>query len=164
MGHHDAAGYIWFDGRKKEIIVRGGYNISPQEVKEAMCGHPAVLEVGVVGQPVPVHGERVVAFVALRDGVVANKQELRDHAAKRLTDLKVPEKIVFLPSLPKGVTGKIQRRALKSLLSDFRGIAHFSGLLSYRQVSKAGGRILWSFVSPHALASCVGRDLEAVPA
>jgi long-chain acyl-CoA synthetase len=116
LGHHDTAGYIRFDGRKKEIIVRGGYNISPQEVEEAMCGHPAVLEVGVVGQLVPVHGERVVAFVALRDGVVANEQELRDHAAKRLTDLKVPEKIVFLTSLPKGVTGKIQRRALKSLL------------------------------------------------
>ena len=58
-----------------------------------------------------------MAFVALRDGVVANEQELRDHAAKRLADLKVPEKIVCLPSLPKGVTGKIQRRTLKSLLS-----------------------------------------------
>lgn len=117
LGHHDATGYLWFDGRKKQVIVRGDYNISPEEVEEAMCSRPAVLEVGVVGQPVPVHGERVVAFVALRDGVVANEQELRDHAAKELADLKVPEQIVFLRSLPKGVTGKIQKRALKSLLS-----------------------------------------------
>jgi acyl-coenzyme A synthetase/AMP-(fatty) acid ligase len=55
----------------------------------------------------------MLAFVALRDGCVTNEDELREHARRRLADLKVPDKIVFLPSLPKGVTGKIQRRALK---------------------------------------------------
>ncbi len=113
LGHRDAQGYVWFDGRKKETIVRGGYNISPQEVEEAMYEHPAVLEVAVIGMPVPVYGERVVAYVTLRDGLSTDEQELREHAGERLAELKVPEKIVFVPSLPKGVTGKIQRRLLK---------------------------------------------------
>jgi long-chain acyl-CoA synthetase len=117
LAQRDADGYLWFEGRKKEIIVRDGFNISPQEVEEAIHGHPAVLEVGVIGLPDPVgaHGERILAFVALRDGLLAHEQELRDHARQRLADIKVPEKIVFLKSLPKGITGKIQRRALKEL-------------------------------------------------
>lgn len=114
-GHRDAEGYIWFDGRKKEIIVRGGYNISPQEVEEAIYEHPAVLEVAVIGMPVPVYGERVVAYVTLRDGLAVNEQELKEHTGERLAELKVPEQIVFVPSLPKGITGKIQRRLLKEL-------------------------------------------------
>jgi long-chain acyl-CoA synthetase len=115
LGHRDRDGYFWFDGRKKEIIVRGGYNISPQEVEETIQDHPAVLEVAVIGVPVPVYGESVVAFVALRNERVAGDQELKDHASKRLADLKVPEQIFFVESLPKGITGKVQRRALKEL-------------------------------------------------
>jgi long-chain acyl-CoA synthetase len=111
----DSDGYFWFEGRKKQIIVRDGFNISPQEVEEAIYSHPAVLEVGVIGMPdsVEARGERVVAFVALRDGCVTSEEELREHARRRLADLKVPEKIVFLKKLPKGISGKIQRSALK---------------------------------------------------
>lgn len=119
LARRDADGYFWFEGRKKEIIIRGGLNISPQEVEEAIYGHPAVLEVAVIGMPdpVPVQGERIVAFVSLRDGMLANEGELREHASQRLADFKVPEKIVFSKSLPKGITGKIQRRALKEMNS-----------------------------------------------
>jgi long-chain acyl-CoA synthetase len=74
-----------------------------------------VLEVAVIGMPVPIYGERVVAYVTLRDGLVVNEQELREHTGERLAELKVPETIVFVPSLPKGITGKIQRRLLKEL-------------------------------------------------
>jgi long-chain acyl-CoA synthetase len=111
----DPDGYFWFEGRKKQIIVRDGFNISPQEVEEAIYSHPAVLEVGVIGMPdsVEARGERVVAFVALRDGCVTSEEELREHARRRLADLKVPEEIVFLEKLPKGISGKIQRSALK---------------------------------------------------
>jgi long-chain acyl-CoA synthetase len=111
----DSDGYFWFEGRKKQIIVRDGFNISPQEVEEAIYSHSAVLEVGVIGMPdsVEARGERVVAFVALRDGCVTSEEELREHARRRLADLKVPEKIVFLKKLPKGISGKIQRSALK---------------------------------------------------
>jgi len=94
--------------------TRDGSNISPQEVEEAIYDHPAVLEAAVVGMPDPLHGERVVAFEALREGlVVAGEQEVIDHTPQRLADYKVPETILFLSELPKGITGKIQRRALK---------------------------------------------------
>jgi long-chain acyl-CoA synthetase len=111
----DADGYLWFEGRKKEIIIRDGVNISPQEVEEAIYNHPAVLEVAVIGTPDPVgaHGERVLAFVTLRDGHRVSEQELRDHARRYLADFKVPERFVFRSALPKGITGKVQRRALK---------------------------------------------------
>ncbi|HWC96399.1 MAG TPA: AMP-binding protein [Candidatus Sulfopaludibacter sp.] len=109
----DADGFYWFEGRLKQIIVRGGSNISPQEVEEALYHHPAVLEAGVIGMPDPVHGEKVIAFVALREGLTAGEQELRDLVRSRIADYKTPERIVFLDALPKGLTGKVQRRALK---------------------------------------------------
>jgi long-chain acyl-CoA synthetase len=112
----DGSGFFWFEGRVKQIIVRGGSNISPQEVEEALYHHPAVLEAGVIGMPDPVHGEKVIACVALRDGLTAGEQELRDLVRSRIADYKVPERIVFLPVLPKGLTGKVQRRALKDLV------------------------------------------------
>jgi long-chain acyl-CoA synthetase len=115
LGRRDDDGFLCFDGRKKEIIVRYGSNISPQEVEAAISAHPAVLEAAVVGQAVPVCGERVVAYVRLREGQRADEQELREFAAERLADNKVPERIEFLPVLPKGMTGKVQRRALKEM-------------------------------------------------
>ncbi len=111
----DADGYLWFEGRAKQIIIRGGSNISPQEVEEALYHHPAVLEAGVIGMPDAVHGEKVIAFVALREGVTAGEQELRELVRNRIADYKTPERILFLPVLPKGLTGKVQRRALKEL-------------------------------------------------
>jgi long-chain acyl-CoA synthetase len=117
LARRDADGYLWFEGRQKEIIVRDGMNISPQEVEQAIYDHPAVLEVAVIGMPDPdeVHGEQVLAFVSLRDGLVTDEQELRDHARQRLADHKVPDRILFLKDLPKGITGKVQRRALKEM-------------------------------------------------
>ena len=96
--------------------MRGGSNISPQEVEEALYHHPAVLEVGVIGMPDPAYGEKVIAFVALREGLTASEQELRDLAKSRIADYKVPERIHFLPDLPKGLSGKVQRRALKDIV------------------------------------------------
>jgi acyl-coenzyme A synthetase/AMP-(fatty) acid ligase len=94
-------------------------NISPQEVEEAIYKHPAVLEVAVIGTPDPVsaHGESVLAFVTLRDGHRVSEQELRDHTRRQLADFKVPERFVFRSGLPKGITGKVQRRALKEKLA-----------------------------------------------
>jgi long-chain acyl-CoA synthetase len=119
LARRDADGYLWFEGRKKEIIIRDGLNISPQDVEKAIYDHPAVLEVAVIGMPDPIgaHGERLLAFVTVRDGLVTDEQELIDHARERLADFKVPERIVFLKDLPKGITGKVQRRALKQMSS-----------------------------------------------
>ena len=114
----DADGYYWFRGRLKEIIIRGGSNISPQEVEEALYTHPEILEAGVVGLPHDVWGEMVVAVIALRDGATSGADDIREHARQTLADYKVPEQVHFLPVLPKGATGKVHRKALKDMLTD----------------------------------------------
>ena len=113
----DADGFVWFRGRKKEIIVRGGSNISPQEVEETLYQHPAVAEAGVIGEPDAYWGEVVLAYVALREGHAASAEELVAFSRQHLAEYKCPEKVLFLPVLPKGATGKVQRRALKELRS-----------------------------------------------
>lgn len=115
LGRRDSEGYFWFEGRRKELIIRGGSNISPQEVEGALVQHAAVMEAGVVGAPDGVYGERVVAFVALREGRAICESELREFTRERLADYKVPELVFFLPVLPKGPTGKVQRRVLRDL-------------------------------------------------
>jgi long-chain acyl-CoA synthetase len=115
LARMDEDGYYWFVGRKKEIIVRGGSNISPLEVEEALYQHPAVREAGVVGAPDPTLGEVVRAFVALKSGAAASEQELKDFLGAMIAAYKVPETIAFVPDLPKGLTGKVQRKALKEL-------------------------------------------------
>jgi long-chain acyl-CoA synthetase len=109
----DVDGFYWFAGRKKEIIIRGGSNISPQEVEAVLYQHPAVGEVGVVGRQDRVWGEVVVAFVALRSGQAVTEAELIAFARERLADYKIPVSVIFRADLPKSPTGKIQRRALR---------------------------------------------------
>jgi long-chain acyl-CoA synthetase len=116
LASRDADGYYWFRGRKKEIIIRAGSNISPQEIEEALYKHPAVLEAGVIGVPDPIYGETVAAFVVLRERQTVASQELRQFAAQYLADYKLPEQILFLEELPKGPSGKVQRRALREML------------------------------------------------
>lgn len=111
----DEDGYYWFVGRKKEIIIRGGSNISPLEIEEALYQHPAVREVGVVGSPDAELGEIVVAYVAVKNGASASEAELQAFLGTRMAAYKVPAHITFIPELPKGLTGKVQRKALKEL-------------------------------------------------
>lgn len=117
LGARDADGFLWFKGRKKEVIIRAGSNISPQEVEEALYKHPAVLEAGVVGVPDPVTIERVAAFIVLREGHAASADELCAFARRHIADYKAPEEIHFRKELPKNAVGKVQRRALKETLS-----------------------------------------------
>ena len=113
LGRLDADGYLWFAGRVKDIIIRGGSNISPGEVEDVLYTHPAVYEAGVVGVPCNELGQRVRAYVALRPGAAATDQELIDWAAKSIAAYKVPESVKFLAALPIGPTGKVVRRALR---------------------------------------------------
>ena len=117
LASRDTDGYYWFKGRTKEIIIRAGSNISPQEVEEVLYRHPAVLEAGVVGESDPVYGEKVVAFVATRPGHAIEEESLRQFAGQLLAEYKVPEQVFFLDQLPKALTGKVQRRALKEILA-----------------------------------------------
>lgn len=113
LARMDEDGYYWFVGRKKEIIIRGGSNISPLEVEETLYQHPAVREAGVVGVPSAAFGEIVVAFVSLRNGETLSEDALKTFASARIATYKVPERITFVPELPKGLTGKVHRKTLK---------------------------------------------------
>jgi acyl-CoA synthetase (AMP-forming)/AMP-acid ligase II len=115
LAHADDDGYLWFFGRKKQIIVHDGSNISPMEVEDALCDHPAVDLVGVIGIHDTVHGENVRAYCTLRPDVRRPAaQELVDFARERV-GYKAPEEIVFLEAMPLNPTGKIDRVALKEL-------------------------------------------------
>jgi long-chain acyl-CoA synthetase len=117
LGCFDADGYLWFRGRKKQLIVHDGSNISPQEVEEVLYHHPAVSEVGVTGVPDPVEGENVRAFVVLKPQWAGlSEASLLDFARHHLADYKLPERIFFINALPKGATGKVDRAGLKALV------------------------------------------------
>ncbi|MEQ1910780.1 MAG: AMP-binding protein [Vicinamibacterales bacterium] len=109
----DEDGYYWFVGRKKEIIIRGGSNISPLEVEEVIYKHPAVRETGVIGVPNDALGEVVLAYVSLKSGAAVSEADLKAFIGTQVAAYKVPESILFVPELPKGLTGKIHRKTLK---------------------------------------------------
>lgn len=114
----DEDGYYWLVSRKKEIIIRGGSNVSPLEVEEVLDEHPAVHLSCVVGLPDPHLGEIVVAYVSLRDGIAVppTADELRRFVAERLAAYKVPEHITIMRELPLNATGKVDRKRLHSVV------------------------------------------------
>lgn len=116
QGVMDAEGYLTITGRLKEIINRGGEKVSPREVDEVLMDHPAVAQVVTFAIPHDKLGEEVGAAVVLREGATLTDRELRDFASQRLTDFKVPRKIVLLDEIPKGATGKLQRIGLAQKL------------------------------------------------
>src|SRR5439155_26365846 len=123
LAYSEPDGFLWIAGRKKEIIVRGGSNISPQEVEEAIYQHPAVREAAVVGAPDERWGEAVVACVVLHEGRAVSAEEIIGFVRERIALYKAPERVVVVDSLPKGPTGKILRRAVREAMSSFRPIA-----------------------------------------
>jgi len=116
QGCLDADGYLQLTGRLKELINRGGEKVSPLEVDGVLMEHPAVQQVVTFAIPHPKLGEEVGAAVVLRDGLAATERELRDFASKHLADFKVPRRVVFVPEIPKGATGKLQRIGLAERL------------------------------------------------
>jgi acyl-CoA synthetase (AMP-forming)/AMP-acid ligase II len=116
QGVMDDEGYLTITGRLKEIINRGGEKVSPREVDEVLMDHPAVAQVVTFAIPHDKLGEEVGAAVVLREGATLTDRELRDFASQRLTDFKVPRKIVLLDEIPKGATGKLQRIGLAQKL------------------------------------------------
>jgi len=109
QGVIDHEGYLTLTGRLKEFINRGGEKISPREVDDVLMDHPAVAQVVTFAVPHDKLGEDVAAAVVLREGQSLGEQALREFAAGRLADFKVPRKILFLGEIPKGATGKPQR-------------------------------------------------------
>ena len=113
LARTDSDGYFFIVDRKKELIIRGGYNVYPREVEEALYEHPSVAEVAVVGIPHDSLGEEVGAAVALKPGLSATPEELQAFAKERVAAYKYPRRVWLVDQLPKGPTGKILRRSVK---------------------------------------------------
>jgi long-chain acyl-CoA synthetase len=112
MATVDEEGYFFIVDRKKELIIRGGYNIYPREVEEVLYEHAAVREAAVVGVPHAELGEEVGAAIALKDGAEADAEELKAFVKEQVASYKYPRRIWFVDDLPKGPTGKILKREI----------------------------------------------------
>ena len=113
LARQDADGYFFIVDRKKEMIIRGGYNVYPREIEEALYEHPAVAEAAVIGIAHDSLGEEVAAAVALKQGQDVSVEELRDYVKQRVAAYKYPRIVWITDELPKGPTGKILRRAVE---------------------------------------------------
>jgi long-chain acyl-CoA synthetase len=113
LARQDEEGYYFIVDRKKEMIIRGGYNVYPREIEEALYEHPAVAEAAVIGIAHPDLGEEVAAAVALKPGASAEPAELQAFVKERVAAYKYPRHLWLVDSLPKGPTGKILRRAVE---------------------------------------------------
>ena len=116
QGYLDTDGYLFINGRLKEIINRGGEKISPREIDEVLLNHPAVAQAATFAIPHTKLGEEIGAAVVLREKSSATERDLREFAAARLADFKVPYRILILDEIPKGPTGKMQRIGLAEKL------------------------------------------------
>jgi long-chain acyl-CoA synthetase len=112
LGYRDEDGFFFIVDRKKEMIIRGGYNVYPREVEEVLYQHPAIFEAEVVGLPDDRLGEEVGAFVSLKIGASAETEEIIDFVKDRVAAYKYPRTVEILPDLPKSPTGKILKRQL----------------------------------------------------
>jgi long-chain acyl-CoA synthetase len=112
IGRVDEDGYFYVVDRKKELVIRGGYNVYPREIEEVFYEHPAVREAAVIGVPHDALGEEVGAAIALKAGITVTPDELRSFVKARVAAYKYPRIIWLLDELPKGPTGKILKRAI----------------------------------------------------
>jgi len=116
LGYMDEDGFVFVTGRLKELIIKGGENIAPKEIDEALYKHPAVLQAAAVGIPDEQYGEEIMVCCTLKPGHSATEEELRLHCTIHLGKYKTPKLIRFMDDLPKGPSGKIQRLKLRDLV------------------------------------------------
>jgi long-chain acyl-CoA synthetase len=113
LGYLDPDGYLFIVDRKKDLIKTSGFQVWPREIEEVIASHPAVAEVGVVGVPDEMRGERVKAWIVCRQGMTVSEAELRAFCRQKLAPYKVPAQVEIVSELPKTQVGKVLRRALK---------------------------------------------------
>ncbi len=111
----DETGFLRVLDRIKELVITGGFNVSPSEVEEALRRYPTVLDAAVVGLPSPTQGEDVAAAVVLEAGAELDEGAVRAFLRETLTPYKVPRRIIAVPELPKSLIGKVVRRQVKDL-------------------------------------------------
>jgi len=115
MGRLDEDGFLFVVERKKDLIIRGGFNVYPREVEEVLYAHPKIAEAAVVGTHDPLMGEEVLAWVTLKTGAEASAEDVIAFCQERLAKFKCPRDVRFLPSLPKSPIGKILRKELRAM-------------------------------------------------
>jgi long-chain acyl-CoA synthetase len=115
VGYLDEDGFVFVTGRIKELIIKGGENIAPREIDEALLRHPAVLEAAAVGIPDTNYGQEIMACVILKPGAQASADDLREFCRGELGPYKTPKLIRLVDDLPKGPSGKVQRLKLAEL-------------------------------------------------
>jgi len=116
IGKKDEDGFVWIVDRRKDLIIRGGFNVFPRDVEDALLAHPAVEIAGVIGRPDETYGEEVVAFVSLRSGHEATAEELIEHSKTLLGKHKYPREVRVVGYIPLTPVGKVDRKALRGLL------------------------------------------------
>jgi long-chain acyl-CoA synthetase len=115
LGYRDDDGYFYINGRAKELIIKGGENIAPREIDEALLRHPGVLDAAAVGVPDTAYGQEIVAFVVPRVGMgqgALDAADLHAHCLRELGRYKTPKAFHFVADLPRGPSGKVQRLKL----------------------------------------------------
>lgn len=115
VGYQDEEGFFFIVDRKSDMIIRGGENIYPREIDEALYQHPKVKDAATIGVPDKLFGEEVKSFLVLKDGESATEEEIIAYCRERLADFKCPKSIAFLDDIPKGPTGKLLKKSLREL-------------------------------------------------
>jgi long-chain acyl-CoA synthetase len=110
IGHLDKDGYVYITDRKKDLIIKGGENISPRGIEETIYRHPSVLECAVFGIPSEIFGEDICAAIANRQNTIITEDEIKEHIGKLLNRFQVPLRVVFMDQLPKSSVGKLLKR------------------------------------------------------
>ncbi|MED1420350.1 class I adenylate-forming enzyme family protein [Bacillus smithii] len=113
LGTLDEEGYLRFIGRKKEMVIRGGFNIYPQEIESVLSTHPNILESAIIGLPDEVLGEIICAVIRIKNGAECSEEEIKDYLKERMAIYKVPEKVIFTKEFPVTASGKIQKIRLR---------------------------------------------------
>ncbi len=112
VGYFDPAGRLHVTGRADDMIVSGGENVFPREIEDLLARHPSIAEAAVIGVPDPEFGQRLKAFVVVREGATLTGDEVKSHVKKHLARYKVPRDVEFLSELPRNPTGKVLKRVL----------------------------------------------------
>jgi long-chain acyl-CoA synthetase len=118
IGYLDEEGYLFILDRKKDLIIRGGFNVYPRDIEDALLEHPAIHMAAVVGRPDTVLGEEIVAFVGLRQGHDVTVDELAEWSRERLGAYKWPREIHVVSEIPLTEVGKVNRKALRESLDE----------------------------------------------
>ena len=118
IGKIDVDGYVFILDRKKDMIITAGLNVYPREVEEVLFAHPAVADAAVIGLPDALRGEEVTAVIVCKPEPAVTERVLIAYCRERLANYKVPRRVLFRESLPRGGTGKVVKRLLKKELEN----------------------------------------------